>query len=105
MYGETSKYYDFGKYNDRKDEVKQLLKEIKDPSIPYDASRHKGISALSKHLNTIEKQLKNLRKKLREVKDIDNYVERTVRTQELKDKQRSLVMKFNSTYDRLRNNE
>ena len=105
MYGEPSKYYDFNKYNDRKDEVKQLLAEIKDPSIPYDASRHKGVSALSKHLNRIEKQLKNLRKKLREVKDLDNYVERTTRTQELQDKQRKLIMEFNSTYDRLRNNE
>tara|TARA_A100001201_G_C4074085_1_gene196770 strand:- start:867 stop:1442 length:576 start_codon:yes stop_codon:yes gene_type:complete len=105
MYGEPSKYYDFGKYNDRKEEVKQLLAEIKDPKIPYDASRHKGVSALSKHLNRIEKQLKNLRKKLREVKDLDNYVERTTRTQELQDKQRKLVMEFNSLYDRLRNNE
>ena len=36
---------------------------------------------------------------------MDNYVDRTVRVQELQDKQRKLVMQFNEMYDKLRNNE
>jgi hypothetical protein len=102
MYGETSKYYDFNKYYENKETIKQLRREIQDPDIKFDPKRHNNVNALNNKLNSIEKQLKQLRKKLREAKDIDNYVDRTVRVQELQDKQRKLVMQFNEMYDKLR---
>ena len=104
MYGEPSKYYDFGKFKERETEIKQLVREYKKDR-SEDMSRYKDLGRLNNTLKAINKQLKVLRARKREARDIDNYAERSVRMQELMDKERELIMKFNKIYDKTRNNE
>jgi hypothetical protein len=104
MYGEPSKYYDFGKFKERETEIKQLVREYKQDR-SEDLSRYKDLGPLNNTLKAINKQLKVLRARKREARDIGNYAERSIRIQELMDKERMLIMKFNKIYDKIRNNE
>ena len=104
MYGEPSKYYDFGKFKERETEIKQLLREYKKDR-SEDMSRYRNLIPLDNTLKSINKQLKVLRARKREARDIGNYAERSIRIQELMDKERMLIMKFNKIYDKTRNNE
>tara|TARA_R110002049_G_scaffold102101_1_gene247448 strand:+ start:457 stop:9108 length:8652 start_codon:yes stop_codon:yes gene_type:complete len=104
MYGEPSKYYDFGKFKEREVEINQLLREYKKDR-SEDMSRYRNLIPLDNTLKSINKQLKVLRARKREARDIGNYAERSIRIQELMDKERMLIMKFNKIYDKIRNNE
>ena len=68
-------------------------------------SRYRNLIPLDNTLKSINKQLKVLRARKREARDIGNYAERSIRIQELMDKERMLIMKFNKIYDKTRNNE
>jgi len=104
MYGEPSKYYDFEKFKNSEVEITQLVREYKKDR-SEDMSRYKDLGTLNNTLKAVNKQLKVLRAKKREARDIDNYAERSIRIQELMDKERSLIMKFNAIYEKTRNNE
>ena len=60
---------------------------------------------LNNKLKVINKSLKVIRSRKREARDIENYAERSIRMQELMDKERSLIMDFNKVYDKLKDNE
>ena len=70
----------------------------------YDKTgRHKGItSSLNSYLNKIDKQLQKLRKLKREASELP-YAQRTARIQELRNKERKLIMEFNRRYEQARN--
>ena len=103
MYGEPSKYYDFEKFKEREDEIKQLAREYKDPSARKDdPERYRALGKLDKAINTINKRLKAIRKLKRQAKDIENYAERQIEIQRLMDLQRKEVMRFNKYYDEIR---
>lgn len=104
MYGEPSKYYDFEKFKNSEVEITQLVREYKKDR-SEDMSRYKDLGTLNNTLKAVNKQLKVLRAKKREARDIDNYAERSIRVQELMDKERSLIMKFNAIYEKIRNND
>lgn len=104
MYGEPSKYYDFEKFKERETEIKQLVREYKQ-NRSEDLSRYKGLGPLNNKLKVINKSLKVIRSRKREARDIENYAERSIRMQELMDKERSLIMDFNKVYDKLKDNE
>ena len=102
MYGEPGKYYDFELYYKNKEEIEISIKEIKDPDITFVAGKYQGVTALHKQLKNAEKQLKAIRAAKREAKNIEGYVERTMRIQELMDKERKILMYFNEQYEKLR---
>tara|TARA_Y100000361_G_scaffold63285_1_gene55655 strand:+ start:13691 stop:21913 length:8223 start_codon:yes stop_codon:yes gene_type:complete len=102
LYGEPSKYYDFQKFKDREVELTQMMREYKDPETRKGMSNYKGLMPLYNLMKSTNRQLKNLRKQRREALNIENYIERTIRTQELKEKERIIVMKFNREYDKYR---
>ena len=102
LYGEPSKYYDFQKFKDREVELTQMMREYKDPETRGDMSNYKGLMPLYNLMKSTNRQLTNLRKQRREALNIENYIERTIRTQELKEKERIIVMKFNREYDKYR---
>ena len=102
MYGEPGKYYDFELYYKNKEEIEVSIKEIKDPDITFVAGKYQGVTALHKQLKNAEKQLKAIRAAKREAKNIEGYVERTLRIQELMDKERKILMYFNEQYEKLR---
>ena len=102
LYGEPSKYYDFQKFKDREVELTQMMREYKDPETRRDMSNYKGLMPLYNLMKSTNRQLTNLRKQRREALNIENYIERTIRTQELKEKERIIVMKFNREYDKYR---
>ena len=47
--------------------------------------------------------MKNLRKAQYEARKIEDYAQRTSRIQELKNKERSLIMQWNKYYEQARN--
>ncbi len=105
MYGEPSKYYDFEKFKERETEIKQLMREYKDPSARKDnPDRYKGIGSIDKAINFANKKLKQIRKLKRQAKTIDNFAERQVEIQRLMDLERKAIMTFNKYYDGLREN-
>jgi hypothetical protein len=104
MYGEPSKYYDFEKFKNSEVEITQLVREYKKDR-SEDISRYKDLGTLNNTLKAVNKQLKVLRARKREARDIENYAERSIRIQELMDKERSLIMKFNAIYEKIRNND
>ena len=105
LYGEASKYYDSGKYNEAKIDITQLSKEYKEDRKLGDPSRYKGVLILKDRLDKYEKQLKVLRKKEREARKIEDFTERSIRIQELRDKKNKIFMQFNRAYENIRNNE
>jgi hypothetical protein len=102
LYGEPSKYYDFQKYKEREVELTQMMREYKDPEARKDMSNYKGLMPLYNLMQSTNRQLRNLRKQRREALNIKDYIERTIRTQELKEKERIVIMKFNREYDKYR---
>ena len=105
LYGEASKYYDSGKYNEAKVDITQLSKEYKEDRKLGDPSRYKGVLILKDRLDKYERQLKVLRKKEREARKIEDFTERSIRIQELRDKKNKIFMQFNRAYENIRNNE
>jgi len=103
LYGEPSKYYDYEKFNDNKQEFKSLYKEMSNAPVRDDASRYKGITeGANKTLNEVDKMMKMLRKAERDARSIPDYTERMIRIQEIRDKQRSLIMRWNKYYEQAR---
>jgi hypothetical protein len=104
LYGQPSKYFDMEKFRENEKEFKALYKEAKESPKLDDLARYKGISPSTNSLfNKIKKQLEMLRKARYEANKIENYSERTARVQELRDKERSLIMKWNKFYEQARN--
>lgn len=103
LYGEPSKYYDYEKFKDNEQEFKSLYKEIKEAPKRGDAARYKGISeGANKTLNEVRKMLKQLRAAEQAARRIPDYTERMIRVQEIRDKQRKLVMRWNKYYEQAR---
>jgi len=103
LYGQPSKYFDMEKFRENEQEFMSLFKEAKESPKLDDLARYKGISPKTNSLlNKIKKQLKMLRKAKYEARNIKDYSERTARIQELRDKERSLVMKWNKFYEQAR---
>ena len=103
LYGQPSKYFDMEKFKENEQEFKSLYKEAKESPKLDDLARYKGISPSTNSLfNKIKKQLSMLRKAQYEARKIDDYAQRTARIQELKDKERSLIMKWNKFYEQAR---
>ena len=99
MYGEPSKYYDYGLYSERSNEIKTLMRELKDPTTRRSADNYEGVMYLDKLINKVNKMLKVIRAKKRDAKDIADYPTRAVTIQNLQDQERKLVMEFNKLYD------
>ena len=102
MYGESSKYYDYELFDKNADEVEISIKEIKDPELKVDLSKYRGVVSLNNMRKAVNKQLKALRSAKREAKKIPGYSERNIRIQELMDKERKIIMRFNKQYETLR---
>ncbi len=103
IYGEPSKFYDFQEFKDNGVTVKQLAREMKNrDSRRSEKGYYSGIAKLDELLNAYNQQLKQLRKRRRQAEKIEGFPERTARIQELRDKERKIIMKFNQTYERLR---
>lgn len=100
MYGSASRYYDYDLFDSYSLEIGQSANEIK--AGLFDSERHKGVMTLNAHLKAAKKQLKVLRSKRREARDIENYADRLVRLEELMEKERKIIMNFNKKYDELR---
>mgnify|MGYP001191009346 CR=1 FL=1 len=102
LYGEPSKYMDVEDYRARRQKIMELKAEMKRARRKDDPDRYKGVYALSEVLKIYDKQLSNLRKQRRNALEIQDYTERMKRMQELADKERSIVMKFNKRYEQTR---
>jgi hypothetical protein len=103
LYGEPSKYYDYEKFKDNEQEFKSLYKELKEAPRRGDAARYKGVSeGANKTLNEVRKMLKQLRSAEQAARRIPDYTERMIRVQEIRDKQRKLVMRWNKYYEQAR---
>ena len=104
LYGQPSKYYDMEKFKENEKEFRALYREAKEAPRRDDLERYKGISTrMNSVLNKVNKQMSLLRKAEREARKIEDYSQRMARIQELKDKQRSLIMQWNKYYEQARN--
>ena len=54
-------------------------------------------------LNKVKKKMSMLREAQREARKIEDYSQRTARIQELKNKERLLIMQWNKYYEQARN--
>tara|TARA_S200002703_G_C3756968_1_gene232928 strand:- start:316 stop:1143 length:828 start_codon:yes stop_codon:yes gene_type:complete len=102
LYGQPSKYMDMEDYRSRRQEVMQLYKELKNNPRTDKPARYKGIGALNKALKGYDKMLKSLRDAKRRALEIEDYTERMKRIQDLRDKERKIVMQFNKFYEQIR---
>ena len=102
VYGEPSRYYDFDLYDNNKEEVMQLYKEIKNDKRD-DPERYKGVLKLDKKMKLVEKKLKALRAERRGFDSLP-YIERVNKTAEVQEKERLLIMEYNALHEKLRGN-
>ena len=102
LYGEPSKYMDMEDYRSRRQEVMQLYKELKNSPRTDKPGRYLGIRNLNDALKRYDKILENLRKAKRNALNIDDYTERMIRIQNIRDKERKIVMQFNKYYEQVR---
>ena len=108
LYGQPSKYYDSNKYNENTAKVSALATEIRNPAkrpSSVTPGRYNNIQKLDSIRKDIEKQLKQLRAAEREARKIEDFTERSVRIQEIRNRKNSLYMRFNKAYEKLRGNE
>ena len=102
LYGEPSKYMDREDYSRRKNEIQSLYKELRNNPRKDKPQRYRSVGALNEALKSYEKMLQSIRKSKRAALNIEDYTERMKRIQELQDKERSVVMRFNKQYEKLR---
>jgi hypothetical protein len=102
LYGEPSKYYDYELYQDNILEVGQLAKEMKEEPRRGETERYKGIPLLNKLMKSYEKQLKEIRKEKNKARKIEDFQRRTIRMQELMDRERKIIMQFNEKFEKHR---
>jgi hypothetical protein len=103
LYGEPSNYFDFELFQDNKQEFKSLYKEMTKAPV-REPGRYKGINeGMNKTLNEIDKYMKQLRKAKKEARKIEDYNARMARIQEIREKERKLIMKWNKIYEQARN--
>lgn len=100
VYGEPSRYYDFDLYDTNKNEISQLYKELNN-NRSSQPGRYKGVYALDKKMKSVEKQLKSLRAKRRELDSLP-YIQRVNETAVLQERERKLVMEYNALYEKYR---
>lgn len=104
LYGQPSKYFDMEKFKENEQEFKALYKEAKESPRRDDLKRYRGITtSMNVVLNKVKKQMKLLRQAQYEARKIEDYSQRTARIQELKNKERSLIMQWNKYYEQARN--
>ena len=101
LYGEPSKFMDVEDYRKRRDIIKSLRSEMK-AGRRDDPGRYDGVLLLNQRLDFFDKQLKNIRAQKRKALNIKDYAQRTIRIEELREKERSIVMNFNEQYEKLR---
>ena len=101
LYGEPSKFMDVEDYRKRRDIIKSLKSEMK-AGRRDDPGRYDGVLLLNQRLDFFDKQLKNIRAQKRKALNIKDYAQRTIRIEELREKERSIVMNFNEQYEKLR---
>ena len=82
----------------------QLTKELKN-NPRRDKERYIGVLGLNNALKSFDKQLKAIRAAKRQALKIKDYTERMKRIQELRDKERRIVMRFNKQYETIRGKE
>ena len=104
LYGEPSRFMDVEDYRKRRDIIKSLKSEM-DAGRRDDPGRYDGVIVLNKRLDFFDKQLKNIRAQKRKALNIEDYAQRTIRIEELREKERSIVMNFNEQYEKLRGKE
>jgi hypothetical protein len=83
----------------------QLTKELKNNPRRDKGERYIGVLALNNSLKSFDKQLKAVRAAKRQALKIKDYTERMKRIQELRDKERRIVMRFNKQYETIRGKE
>ena len=105
LYGEPSKYMDMEDYSRRRQEIMQLTKELKNNPRRDKGERYIGVLGLNNSLKSFDKQLKAIRAAKRQALKIKDYTERMKRIQELRDKERRIVMRFNKQYETIRGKE
>jgi len=105
LYGEPSKYMDMEDYSRRRQEIMQLTKELKNNPRRDKGERYIGVLGLNNALKSFDKQLKAIRAAKRQALKIKDYTERMKRIQELRDKERRIVMRFNKQYETIRGKE
>jgi hypothetical protein len=104
LYGQPSKYFDMEKFKENEQEFKALYKEAKKAPRRDDLERYKGITTnMNSVLNKVKKKMSMLREAQREARKIEDYSQRTARIQELKNKERLLIMQWNKYYEQARN--
>ena len=96
-------YYDVDHYEEYKNEVGQLDKEMRlsdDPRVAgwKKEGKYRGINTLVGALKKAEKELKYIRLKIREAHEMEDYVERLTRVDELQGKIRETMVIFNKAY-------
>jgi hypothetical protein len=91
-------------YRKRRDIIKSLISEMK-AGRRDDPGRYDGVLVLNQRLDFFDKQLKNIRAQKRKALNIEDYAQRTIRIEELREKERTIVMKFNEQYEKLRGKE
>jgi len=101
IYGEPSKYYDMEKYADRKNLIKGLYNEVQRTGDNRDP-RYKGVFALKEAYLETDREIKKLRKRRKEARNIKDFGKRTAEIQRLMDLERKQIMRFNKYYSELR---
>ncbi len=100
IYGEPSRYYDYKLFQENMIRSQQLLDEYQDPKARRsDRDRYGKIYVVESARKVAEKQLKELRAKMREAEKIEDYVTRRNRIFDLFEEQRQVMMRFNKIYN------
>jgi hypothetical protein len=101
LYGEPSRFYDSDKYTENTILTNQLFLERKDSSNKSD-KRYRGIPQLEELRKQTNTKIKSLRKRIKEAREIKDYIDRQNRIDFLYEQQRKEYMKFNKRYEQLR---
>ena len=102
IYGGPSRFYDFDLFEENRKVVEQYDKELrKGKETPGDLD-FTGVQELKRQLKMADKALRQVWDARKQVRDIEDFIDRSNATYQIQEVERQIVMQFNKAYYDLR---
>jgi len=102
IYGGPSRWYDFDLFEENRKNIEQYDKELRKGKETPGNLDFTGVQELKRQLKMADKALKQVWDARKQVRDIEDFIDRSNATYQIQEIERKIVMQFNKAYYDLR---
>ncbi len=102
IYGGPSRFYDFDLFEENRKNIEQYDKELRKGKETPGNLDFTGVQELKSQLKMADKALKEVWDARKQVRDIEDFIDRSNATYQIQEIERKIVMQFNKAYYDLR---